>query len=614
MKKYVLAFCVLLLLCTAGFAFASEADIVPGYSQREATELDAGIRYYCQASNQSMWFSFKATESAAHTVAFSNLSLRYYDHGGRDLTVPVMIANRYGVTSSYSTVTVPNNNEFHPTYAQDGTTQLITFNADADKVYFICVNFSASSQPQDQMDGFFALSICSENAHVLAENATVQMEATCETAGVSGYVCTLCGQMKNLTELPAIGHSFGEEVVFTAATCTTVGAKGRICANCGEREITEHLAALGHVAGQPVEVRVPTCTEDGDREYHCTVCGVLINREAVPALGHQPDEYFVSVTASCETNGLRVQYCGVCAELLHERPIMAAGHVPGSMQVVRAATCLEAGYAEQRCVTCGIVMDTEEIAALGHAPGEFVQLRPSALLQTGLMISSCQQCGEIMDSMELPAVGRSQIKLEHPVRFFSDRRDDLHVVRASDMEPAESMTNNNMIVHLQSNKIIVEEVDDSKTSNLAYVPFTVSVCVPANSCFVVDYTFSLTACKRADDGTALAMAKLIDLGYVDTSNRQMFDRGSLPNNALISLMEKGHNAVASGNAVVRVAFNNDADEPQVVNHYFALFAGVDKAATYEHRLITELTVSTDLQDVTESLTIDNLAEFINDLN
>ena len=78
------------------------------------------------------------------------------------------------------------------------------------------------------------------------ETTTATVEATCTAAGSVTVTCTNCGEVQSVTEIPALGHAYGEFVTTTEATCTTAGVKTQTCANgCGV-DITEEIPALGH--------------------------------------------------------------------------------------------------------------------------------------------------------------------------------------------------------------------------------------------------------------------------------------------------------------------------------------------------------------------------------
>lgn len=110
------------------------------------------------------------------------------------------------------------------------------------------------------------------------------------------------------------------------------------------------------------------------------------------------------------------------------------------------------------------------------------------------------------------------------------------------------------------------------------------------------------------------MAKLIDPGYADVQSNSVFDPGALASNALVSLSSGDYRNAASGSTVMKVAFNNPSNVPQIVNYYFALYAGINFASVYEHRLLTELTIAAELREATASYTEENLVHLINGLN
>ena len=208
----------------------------------------------------------------------------------------------------------------------------------------------------------------------------------------------------------------------------------------------------------------------------------------------------------------------------------------------------------------------------------------------------------------------AQISLDQPAWFYSVKDEYLPVVSMSDMEQSKNGTGAHMMAYLQDNKLVVEESSATKLANLAYVPFAVSVSVPANTCFVATCTFDLSSTKRSNNGSAVQMAKLIDLGYADDQSNSVFDPGALANNALVSLSSSDYRNAATGSNVMKVAFNNPSDMPQIVSHYFALYAGINFASVYEHCLLTELTITAELEEATASYTEENLVHLINGLN
>ena len=102
---------------------------------------------------------------------------------------------------------------------------------------------------------FYKLTTTSTCTHVWGEGV-VTTAATCTTAGVTTYTCTLCGETYTAALPEALGHSWDAGTITTAATCTEAGVMTYTCTVCSETK-TEAIAATGHTYVGGV----------------CTVCG-----------------------------------------------------------------------------------------------------------------------------------------------------------------------------------------------------------------------------------------------------------------------------------------------------------------------------------------------------
>ena len=67
---------------------------------------------------------------------------------------------------------------------------------------------------------------------------------TCTEAGETAFFCA-CGYSKNVVEVPALGHDWGEWTEITPPTCVEEGTKERICLRCQEMD-NGVISALGH--------------------------------------------------------------------------------------------------------------------------------------------------------------------------------------------------------------------------------------------------------------------------------------------------------------------------------------------------------------------------------
>ena len=195
---------------------------------------------------------------------------------------------------------------------------------------------------------------------------TVDREPTCTEAGSKSIHCTICDKTKDVTEIPAAGHQFGEWEVVTPTTCEKAGVEHRVCAAC-QHEETREIAALGHDWEKDFTVdQEPTCTEAGSKSIHCTICDKTKDVTEIPAAGHQFGEWEVVTPTTCEKAGVEHRVCAACQ---HEetREIAALGHDwEKDFTVDQEPTCTEAGSKSIHCTRCDKKKDVTEIPAAGH--------------------------------------------------------------------------------------------------------------------------------------------------------------------------------------------------------------------------------------------------------
>ena len=112
------------------------------------------------------------------------------------------------------------------------------------------------------------------------------VEPTCLKGGYTLHRCSVCGDEYKDDLTAFLGHSMvavGEK----PATCTEAGhTAGVQCSRCGlvESGVTE-IPALGHSYGAWTQTKAPTCTAKGTETGRCTRCNAAQTRD-VAALGH----------------------------------------------------------------------------------------------------------------------------------------------------------------------------------------------------------------------------------------------------------------------------------------------------------------------------------------
>ncbi len=138
--------------------------------------------------------------------------------------------------------------------------------------------------------------------------------ATCTEPG--GYdtvvYCTGCGaELSRVhTDVPALGHDFGDWGETTPPSCTEAGEETRECSRCDAVE-TRPVEALGHDLVHH-EAKPATCTEAGWDTYDtCTRCDYT-SYEEIPAPGHDWNEGEVTVAATHQAVGEMRYTCARC--------------------------------------------------------------------------------------------------------------------------------------------------------------------------------------------------------------------------------------------------------------------------------------------------------------
>ena len=152
------------------------------------------------------------------------------------------------------------------------------------------------------------------HTHIYAEDYTVDVPASCTTAGAKSRHCTVegCTETIDITEIPAAGHKFGAWNVRTAAKCEETGVDYRVCAVCQQEE-TRTTAKLGHDYADAWTVdKAETCAAPGSKSHHCTRCDAVADVTEIPAAGHKFGAWTIIREATLDDTGERTHTCEVC--------------------------------------------------------------------------------------------------------------------------------------------------------------------------------------------------------------------------------------------------------------------------------------------------------------
>ena len=148
----------------------------------------------------------------------------------------------------------------------------------------------------------------------------MEKETTCTEEGVAYIKCSRCDSVKykyfeKLAHMPD-----GIEVVIKEATCESTGLKGMHCTVCGGECETVEIPKTPHsFPEKKTVVKAPTCLEEGYEAFVCTVCSLEGEKTVLAALGHDySDKWTVITKATCKTEGTKAHKCTRCEEYKDE--------------------------------------------------------------------------------------------------------------------------------------------------------------------------------------------------------------------------------------------------------------------------------------------------------
>ncbi len=183
---------------------------------------------------------------------------------------------------------------------------------------------------------------------------TIDTPATCTAEGSKSIHCSACEEIKDVTVIPATGHTVVIDSAEVAPTCTGTGlTEGSHCSVCDAIiSVQTEVPALGHNLVNHA-AQTPTCTEVGWDAYDtCSRCAYTTYVE-IAATGHTP-AIDAAVAPTCTETGLTEgSHCSVCqAVITAQQEVPAAGHTYGDWAVVTPATTTSAGTERRDCVNC----------------------------------------------------------------------------------------------------------------------------------------------------------------------------------------------------------------------------------------------------------------------
>ena len=239
----------------------------------------------------------------------------------------------------------------------------------------------------------YAIAYDMVHEHEWETDFTVDSKPTCTQNGSKSIHCKTCTEVKEVTSIPATGHSFGEWQTVTAPTCEGKGSEKRVCSVCKFTE-TRDVDPTGHEWESDFTVdKKPTCTQEGSQSIHCKHCSATKDAASITATGHSFGEWITVTSVTCSGSGSEKRVCSVCG-YTETRNLDPTGHEwESDFTVDKEPTCTEDGSKSIHCKHCDAVKDSAVISAVGHSFGEWQTVTSPTCEGKGLEKHVCTVCG-----------------------------------------------------------------------------------------------------------------------------------------------------------------------------------------------------------------------------
>ena len=215
--------------------------------------------------------------------------------------------------------------------------------------------------------------------------------ATCDSPGINGYVCSICGDTMMVT-VPSKGHSWGGWNVSREATCAEEGTETRTCTTCGKQETRPYTDRGAHSWGEWEVTREATCAAEGIQTHTCKICGKQETTVVSKTGEHDWGEWKVSKAPTCLASGIRNRVCSICGKTETET-IEKREHDWSGWTISVEPTCTKPGKEQRTCSLCGGT-EKRKTDKLGHDVQEWNVTKEPTCRKTGQRTGVCARCGK----------------------------------------------------------------------------------------------------------------------------------------------------------------------------------------------------------------------------
>lgn len=182
------------------------------------------------------------------------------------------------------------------------------------------------------------------HTHEWESEYTVDKEPTCAEKGSKSVHCSVCTQVKDITGIEKLPHTFTLYLSDNNATCISDGTKTAVCDVCKTaKDTVSDEGSLNKNNHKIIKDKAVAalCTKTGLTEgSHCGLCKkVLVSQKTVHSVGHTSDGGRITQIADYKQWGIREYRCTDCGDLLYtdyiERLTLAT---PGKVKISAVRT------------------------------------------------------------------------------------------------------------------------------------------------------------------------------------------------------------------------------------------------------------------------------------
>ncbi len=249
--------------------------------------------------------------------------------------------------------------------------------------------------------------------HSFGEERTIK-ESTCTADGEKLSECTRCGETVKTT-IPALGHAWDEQGEVVPATCLEEGySASAVCLRCGQTREKTTLPALGHdYSGTVFYDYMPTCMDEGRAHTYCTRC-VTRHSIILPKAEHEYTAIEYVVRPTCTTDGTMRYVCRYhCGRKQDPETAPALGHDWKELTRIQEPTCIASGVQSHRCLRCEET-ENDILPPLGHLYEDYEVKTPATSTSEGVKVLRCVRCDREGDTGSIP---RIKDNVEYEIRL-----------------------------------------------------------------------------------------------------------------------------------------------------------------------------------------------------